>query len=121
MAMGWERSYHEPDFVMDLSTDALLRHIAQVQAEVTDAFRAIEATVAEQLVSDINRLVTRLGDLSPRGRALVRTEFLLQLTEHEADLTAEPSSRWLARMDLADRQWTLRRSLRESEDPLPTS
>ncbi|GAA2071425.1 hypothetical protein GCM10009801_23050 [Streptomyces albiaxialis] len=109
-----ERCYHEPDLVVGLAPDGLTQHVARVQAEVVENFRQHELEFAAQLLSDLNRFVTRLGNLSPERQGLLRGEARRRLSEQERVTLAGNAER--APLWEADwRQLGLRRQLREAQ------
>ncbi|MFE9407358.1 HNH endonuclease [Streptomyces sp. NPDC006704] len=105
--------YHEPDRLIDWTSQMLALHIRQGQAEVVEGFRPYELKLATQLISDANRLIGRLGNLSPECGALLTGEFQARLAEQEGLLTAEPEARLRVLREANWRQYRLKRRLRD--------
>ncbi|MGX8904241.1 HNH endonuclease [Streptomyces netropsis] len=105
--------YHDPDMVTELETDTLTKHVAEVQAEVAENFQPHELQAALLALNDLNRFIARLGNLSPKRRALIRREAQLRLLDHEDILLAEPNQRRQELWNEDVRQSDLKRRLRD--------
>ncbi|MFI7316801.1 HNH endonuclease [Streptomyces venezuelae] len=107
-------SYHDPDRVVDLPADAVVKHVEQVQDEVAENFEAHELQVALRLLNDLNRFVSQMGNLSAERRSLLRKEALLRLLDYEEVLLAKPHDRKRALWEADLRQVVLKRALSEA-------
>lgn len=107
-------SYHDPDRVVDLPAEAVVKHVERVQDEVAENFGAHEIQVALRLLNDLNRFIARMGNLSPERRSLLRKEALLRLLDYEDVLLAEPHDRRRALWEADLRQIDLKRALRDT-------
>ncbi|MER7514472.1 HNH endonuclease [Streptomyces lavendulae] len=116
-----DRTFHDPNRVVDMTREGITAYVAEVQREVIEIFHEHEQGLAARLLMDLNRLVSRLGNLHPDNAELLRTEALTQLSGHGDLLLAEHgvqlSARWAAEL----RQIGVKGEFRSSRASVPTS